>query len=108
MRITEAELRDLIRETISGQGMPWGGVREADTWEPGKRTYAGYLARLARAEERLIPLYLELERLNRLAAGMPNGPERREIMAQIPKLEAEIAPLRADLERLEGQRDEYR
>jgi len=108
MRITEPQLRRLIRETIAGQGMPRGGVREADTWEPGKRTYGGYLARLSRAEERLIPLYLELERLNRLAAGMPNGPERREIMARIPEVEAEIAPLRADLERLEGQRDEYR
>ena len=108
MRITEAELRGLIRETIAGQGMPWGGVREADTWEPGKRTYAGYLARLARAEERLIPLYLELERLNRLAAGMLNGDARSKVMARIPEVEAEIAPLRADLERLEGQRDEYR
>lgn len=108
MRMTETRLRRLIRETLAGQGMPAGGVREADAWEPGKRTYAGYLARLSRAEERLIPLYLELERLNRLAAGMPNGPERREIMTQIPALEAQIAPLRADLDRLEGQRDEYR
>ena len=108
MRVTEAELREMIRETIAGQGMPWGGVREADTWEPGKRTYAGYLARLSRAEERLIPLYLELERLNRLAATMPNGHARGEIMARIPDVEAEIAPLRADLERLEAQRDEYR
>jgi len=108
MRITHSQLRRLIRETLAGQGMPRGGVREADTWEPGKRTYAGYLARLSRAEERLIPLYLDLERLNRLAAGMPNGPARTEIMAQIPELEARIAPLRADLERLEGQRGEYK
>ena len=34
MRITEARLRQIIRETLAGQGMPWGGVRESDaeTW----------------------------------------------------------------------------
>lgn len=33
-RSVETHLRLLIRETLAGQGMPWGGVREADaeTW----------------------------------------------------------------------------
>lgn len=29
MHTTERQLRELIREMLAGQGMPWGGVREA-------------------------------------------------------------------------------
>ena len=29
MHTTERQLRALIRETLAGQGMSWGGVREA-------------------------------------------------------------------------------
>lgn len=83
-------LRDLIREMASG-------------WEPGQRTRAGQLSRIIRLQDQLIPLYLELERLNRLAAGMPRGPEREEIMRQIPEVAEQIKPLQAELERQESK-----
>lgn len=83
-------LRDLIREMAS-------------TWEPGKGTRAGQLSRIIRLQDQLIPLYLELERLNRTAAGMPWGPERDKIVRQIPELEEMIKPLQAELERQEAK-----
>ena len=45
-QVSAAQLRILIRETIAGQGMPWGGVREAEEWVPGQKTRAGALGRL--------------------------------------------------------------
>lgn len=83
-------LRDLIREMAS-------------TWEPGQRTRAGQLSRIIRLQDQLIPLYLELERLNRTAAGMQRGTDRDEIMRQIPEVAAQIKPLQAELERQEAK-----
>lgn len=83
-------LRDLIREMAS-------------TWEPWQGSRAGQLSRIIRLQDQLIPLYLELERLNRTAAGMPRGHERDEIVRQIPEVAAQIKPLQAELERQEAK-----
>lgn len=83
-------LRDLIREMASN-------------WEPWQGSRAGQLSRIIRLQDQLIPLYLELERLNRTAAGMTWGSKRDEIVRQIPEVEAQIKPLQAELERQEAK-----
>lgn len=98
MRITDDGLRTLIRETLAGQGMPWGGVREGEEWIPGQKTRAGTLGRLANIGEQMSELNVELRQLYIDALDALEVGGR---LDEYDKLMARIAEVREQLNELE-------
>ena len=104
MRMTETELRELIRETIAGQGMPWGGVREAEEWIPGQKTRTGTLTRKGNVAGKMSDLNLVLHGLYVDAAHLPwRSPEYNEVMGQIESVKEELASLQRQHDELERE-----
>ena len=101
------QLRTLVRETIAGQGMPWGGVREAEEWVPGQKTRAGALGRLSDLSGKMSDLNVELRQLyiDALDADMGSPDYDKilgriaEVREQLDELEILYATMRAELDK---------
>lgn len=104
MRREERQLRALIRESIAGQGMPWGGVREAEEWIPGQKTRTGTLTRKGNVSGKISDLNLVLHGLYVDAVHLPwRSPEYNEVMDQIESIKRELASLQGQHDELERE-----
>jgi len=63
MKITERHLRSMIREELSGQGLPWGGVREGDDFVPGHPSRGKMLTKRSTVTDRMFDLAMGLRQL---------------------------------------------
>lgn len=101
-------LRALIRETLAGQGMPWGGVREGegdlrkgDVPDSGMGTRARELGlraealnRLAIIGEKMFELNMKLRQLYLDAFDLPwRSEEYNAVLAQIEDIREELDQL---------------
>ena len=103
-QVSAAQLRALIRETIAGQGLPWGGVREAEEWVPGQKTRTGTLTRKGNVSGKMSDLHLVLHGLYVDAAHLPwRSPEYNEVMGQIESVKEELASLQSQHDELERE-----
>lgn len=81
MKITKRALCSLIREVLL----------EAEVWEPGKRTRAGALGRVADAKERLMHLYMLLRQAYLDVEDALGGPDEAAARQTLEMLQAVIA-----------------
>ena len=81
MKITKRALCSLIREVLL----------EAEVWEPGKRTRAGALGRVADAKERLMHLYMQLRQAYLDVEDALGGPDEAAARQTLEMLKAMIA-----------------
>ena len=93
MKITKRALCSLIREVLL----------EAEVWEPGKRTRAGALGRVADAKERLMHLYMQLRQAYLDVEDALGGPDEAAARQTLEMLKAVLAraeeePARAEEE----------
>ena len=93
-QVSASQLRTLIRETLAGQGLPWGGVREGEEWIPGQKTRAGTLGRMAVISEQMVDLNMELRQLylDALDADM-KSPAYDEILERIAAVREQLDEL---------------
>lgn len=104
MRREERQLRALIRESIAGQGMPWGGVREVEEWIPGQKTRTGTLTRKGNVLGKMSDLNLVLHGLYVTAAHLPwRSPEYNDVLDQIESIKRELASLQGQHDELERE-----
>lgn len=68
-----------------------GILREAEVWEPGKRTRAGALGRVADAKERLMHLYMQLRQAYLDVEDALGGPDEAAARQTLEMLKAMIA-----------------
>jgi len=66
-------------------------LREAEVWEPGKRTRAGALGRVADAKERLMHLYMQLRQAYLDVEDALGGPDEAAARQTLEMLKAVIA-----------------
>ena len=66
-------------------------LREAEVWEPGKRTRAGALGRVADAKERLMHLYMQLRQAYLDVEDALGGPDEAAARQTLEMLQAVIA-----------------
>jgi len=66
-------------------------LREAEQWEPGKRTRAGALGRVADAKERLMHLYMQLRQAFLDVEDALGGPDEAAARQTLEMLQAVIA-----------------
>ena len=81
MKITKRALCSLIREVLL----------EVEVWEPGKRTRAGALGRVADAKERLMHLYMQLRQAYIDVEDALGGPDEAAARQTLEMLQAVIA-----------------
>ena len=79
--MTPTHLRRLVRSILL----------EAEQWEPGKRTRAGALGRVADAKERLMHLYMQLRQAYIDVEDALGGPDEAAARQTLEMLQAVIA-----------------
>jgi len=106
-QVSTTLLRTLVREALAGQGLPWGGVREADEWIPGQKTRAGTLNRLSNLSGEMSDLNVQLRQLYIDALDAPMGTPQHDaaldridaVRSELDELERLYATTRSELDK---------